>query len=176
MKYIETPLSGLYVIELEKREDARGFFARFFDDKEFDGRGLKNIIVQANTSFSVKKGTMRGMHFQKAPHAETKFIRCIKGSIYDVAIDLRPESPTHKQWFGIELSADNRRHLFVPQGFAHGFVTLEDDSEVIYLVSEYYTPDAEGGVRFDDPAFNIKWPVRITEASDKDKSWPDYNK
>lgn len=174
MKFIETKIGGVYIVELEKREDARGFFARSFDVNEFKERGLKETIVQANTSFSVKKGTLRGMHFQNTPFAETKYIRCTKGSFYDVAIDLRPDSETYKQWVGVELSADNHKYLYIPQGCAHGFVTLEDNTEALYLVSEFYTPQAEGGVRYNDPAFNIEWPISVVEISNKDNGWPDF--
>jgi len=174
MKFIETKIKGVFIVELEKREDARGFFARSFDVNEFKEKGLKETIVQVNASFSLKKGTLRGMHFQNAPFAETKYIRCTKGALYDVVIDLRPDSETYKQWFGIELTDDNHRYLYVPQGFAHGFITLKDDTEVLYLVSEFYTPKAEGGVRYNDPAFNIQWPIPISEISDKDKIWPDF--
>ena len=174
MKYIKTGFEELYIVELEKREDFRGFFARVFDSKEFEAKGLINNIVQINTSFSKESGTLRGMHFQRPPHAETKFIRCIKGAIYDAVIDLRPGSETFKKWFGVELTSDNYRHLFVPEGFAHGFITLEDESEVIYLVSAFYNAESEGGVRYNDPAFGIKWPIEANAVSDKDNAWPDF--
>lgn len=174
MKFTPTKLNGAYIIDVEKREDERGFFARAFCANEFENVGLENKFVQANMSFNYKKGTLRGMHFQKQPYQEDKLVRCTKGSLYDVIVDLRPESPTFKQWIGVELTEENRRALFVPKGFAHGFITLEDNTEINYLVSQFYTPEADSGVRFDDPAFNIKWPVEITSISEKDKNHPDF--
>jgi dTDP-4-dehydrorhamnose 3,5-epimerase len=173
MIFRETALKDAYVVDLEKREDVRGFFARAWCGKEFEKHGLIPRVVQANTSFNKKKGTMRGMHYQIAPHAETKAIRCLKGAIFDVIIDLRPDSPSYKKWFGVELTAENRTMLYVPEQFAHGFITLEDNTEVFYLVSEYYAPDCERGIRYDDPAFGIAWPAQIEAISEKDKTWPD---
>jgi dTDP-4-dehydrorhamnose 3,5-epimerase len=174
MIFKETPLQGAYVIDLEKREDGRGFFSRVWCGNEFEAHGLVSRVVQGNTSFNKVKGTLRGMHYQIAPHIETKAIRCIEGAIYDVIIDLRPDSPTYKKWFGVELTAENRTMLYVPGNFAHGFITLQDNSEVFYLVSEYYAPACERGVRYDDPTFAIAWPAQIEVISEKDRTWPDY--
>jgi len=170
----ETRLEGAFVIELEKREDTRGFFARGWCQKEFEDHGLVAQVVQANVSYNRKKGTLRGMHYQVAPVEETKLVRCVRGGIYDVIIDLRPESPTYKQWMGVELTAENYKMLYVPENFAHGLQTLEDDTEVIYQVSQFYTPGAERGIRWNDPAFRIEWPQDIEVISDKDADWPDY--
>lgn len=175
MKFIPTPLSGAYVIELEKRGDDRGFFARAFCIKEFESNGLNQNIVQINNSLSKDAGTLRGMHYQLNPKSEDKIVRCIKGSLYDVIIDLRPESPTYKKWFGTELSAENRLSLYVPKGFAHGFITLEENTEAFYLVTEYYSPEHERGIRYNDPEFNIKWPIEPKLISDKDLNHPDFN-
>lgn len=175
MKFIETNLSGSYVIELDKLEDDRGFFARIFCKNEFGALGLNSEIVQINNSFSAVKGTLRGMHYQLQPKAEDKIVRCIRGSLYDVIIDLRENSSTFGKWFGIELSAENRKMLYVPKGFAHGFITLENDTEVFYLVTEYYTPEYERGIRWNDPKFNINWPIIPTNISDKDRNHPDFN-
>jgi dTDP-4-dehydrorhamnose 3,5-epimerase len=174
MIFIETELKGAYIIEIERREDDRGFFARTWCQKEFEDHGLVARIVQANTSYNRLKGTLRGMHYQHAPHAETKLVRATRGAIYDVIVDLRPESPTYKRWIGVELTADNRRALFVPEGFAHGFQTLEDNTDVSYQVSAFYTPGAEGGLRYNDPAFDIQWPLPVSVVSGKDAAWPDF--
>jgi dTDP-4-dehydrorhamnose 3,5-epimerase len=172
----QTRLSGAFFVDLERREDSRGFFARTWCANEFADHGLTTEVVQANVSFNPRQGTLRGMHFQRAPHAETKLVRCTRGAIYDVVVDLRRDSDTYKEWVGVELSADNRRALFVPEGFAHGYQTLVPDAEVFYQVSEYYTPGAEGGVRWDDPAFGIEWPDPDNAfLSDKDRSWPDFS-
>lgn len=176
MIFEQTRLEGVVVVDLERREDDRGFFARTWCANEFADQGLTNNVVQANVSFNPRQGTLRGMHFQRAPHAETKLVRCTRGAIYDVVVDLRPGSDTYKQWLGVELTDENRRALFVPEGFAHGYQTLVADSEVSYQVSEYYTPAAEGGVRWDDPAFGIEWPdAGNAFLSDKDRSWPDFS-
>lgn len=175
MIFTETKLKGAYIIDLERREDNRGFFARTWCQQEFEAQGLVAGIVQANTSYNKLKGTLRGMHYQNAPFAETKLVRAVRGAIYDVIIDLRPDSATYMGWIGVELTADNRRSLFVPEGFAHGFQTLEDDTDVTYQVSAFYTPGAEGGARYNDPAFNIEWPLAVSVLSDKDATWPDYN-
>ncbi|MEF3273702.1 MAG: dTDP-4-dehydrorhamnose 3,5-epimerase [Chloroflexus sp.] len=175
MRFIPTELKDAYIIELEPREDNRGFFARVWAKDEFAEHGLVDRVVQMNLSYNRVAGTLRGMHFQHAPYAETKLVRCIRGAIYDVIIDLRPESPTYKRWIGVKLTAANRLALYVPEGFAHGFQTLEDETEVFYQVSQYYTPSAEGGVRFDDPAFGIEWPLPVTEMSEKDRRWPLFN-
>lgn len=174
MIFIETELKGAYIIDIERREDDRGFFARTWCQQEFEAHGLVARIVQANTSYNKLKGTLRGMHYQNAPYAETKLVRAVRGAIYDVIVDLRRDSPTYKRWIGVELTADNRRALFVPEGFAHGFQTLEDNTDVAYQVSAFYTPGAEGGARYNDPAFEIQWPLPISVISDKDAAWPDY--
>lgn len=175
MIFEETKLGGAFVLDLERREDPRGFFARTWCANELADHGLATRLVQANMSWNPRPGTLRGMHFQHAPHAETKLVRCTRGAIYDVIIDLREESPTFKDWIGIELTAENRRALYVPEGFAHGFQTLVPECEVHYLVTEFYTPSAEGGVRWDDPAFAIEWPdPENALVSEKDASWPDF--
>jgi dTDP-4-dehydrorhamnose 3,5-epimerase len=171
----QTRLPGLFVVDLERREDERGYFARAWCANEFAEQGLTNRVVQANVSRNPRAGTLRGMHFQREPHAEAKLVRCTNGAIYDVAVDLRPGSETFKQWLGVELTAENGRALFVPEGFAHGYQTLTADSEVFYQVSEFYTPAAEGGVRWNDPAFGIGWPDPDNAfLSDKDRNWPDF--
>lgn len=158
MLFRETRVAGGYVIEPERMEDERGFFARTFSSGEFAAHGLENRVEQCSTSFNARSGTLRGLHYQAAPHGEAKLVRCTRGAIYDVAIDLRPDSPSYLRWVGIELSADNGRALFVPAGCAHGFQTLVDASEVLYQISTPYVPEAARGVRWDDPAFNIDWP------------------
>lgn len=175
MIYTETKLKGAFLIDLEPKEDERGFFARTWDRRKFRERGLDPDIVQSNLSYSRRAGTLRGLHYQAAPYEETKLIRCTSGAIYDVILDLRPHSPTHLQWSAAELTEDNLRMLYVPKGFAHGFQTLTDDVEVIYHVSEYYTPEAERGIRWNDPQFAFEWPdVPVRTMSEKDRSWPDY--
>ena len=175
MKFLKTPLAGASLISLEKREDERGFFARTFCELEFSKIELASKFVQVNNSFTKSKGTIRGMHYQLEPSAEVKLVRCISGSLYDVIIDLRPDSSSFGQWFGSELSAENRQMMYVPKGFAHGFVTLEDNTETFYFASDFYSPNLERGIRFDDPYFGIDWPVMITESSDKDKNFPDFD-
>ena len=176
MIFTETELPGAYVLDLERRDDDRGFFARAWCMNELGDHGLVTRIVQANVSFNDRKGTLRGMHMQVAPHAEVKVIRATRGSVLDVIVDLRPDSPTFKRWIGVELSAANGRALYVPEGFAHGYQTLEDDTETFYLVSEFYAPDAERGLRWDDPALGIEWPdPENAILSDKDASWPDWS-
>jgi dTDP-4-dehydrorhamnose 3,5-epimerase len=173
--FTETELPGAFVIDLERREDERGFFARSWCANEYAEHGLKTDLVQANVSFNPRQWTLRGMHFQRAPHAEVKVVRATRGAIYDAIIDLREGSPTFKRWLGVELTEDNGRALYVPEGFAHGYQTLVPDTEVHYLVTEFYTPSAEGGVRWNDPAFGIEWPdPRNAFLSEKDASWPDY--
>lgn len=174
MIFTETELGGAFTIDLEQREDDRGFFARSWDENEFRDHGLNPRIVQCNVSFNHHAGTLRGMHFQNAPHAEAKLIRCTMGAILDVIIDLRPDSPTFKRWIGVELTAENRRSLYVPEGFAHGYQTLADGTETFYQVSEFYAPGSEGGVRYDDPVFAIEWPREVTVISPKDASWSDF--
>jgi len=171
MLFNPTPLAGAYTIELERKGDDRGFFARFFCTEEFAKAGLVNNFLQINNSLTKNKGTLRGMHYQLPPSAEVKVVRCIRGSLYDVILDLRPDSATYGKWYGDTLTAENRRMMYVPQGFAHGFVTLEDDTEAFYLVSSTYAPQLERGVRYNDPAFSIKWPLEPVEISEKDKNW-----
>jgi dTDP-4-dehydrorhamnose 3,5-epimerase len=172
MIFQETTLEGAFIVELEKNEDHRGFFARAFCSREFAQRGLSPRVVQANISFSAKKGTLRGMHYQVRPASEPKFIRCVRGAIWDVVIDMRPDSPTYLQHIGIELSADNRRAIFVPDIFAHGNQALTDNVELLYLVGEFYAPGCERGVRYDDPGLGIQWPLPVTVLSEKDATWP----
>jgi dTDP-4-dehydrorhamnose 3,5-epimerase len=173
MKFHASPLHGAYTIELEKRGDDRGFFARLFCQREFENAGLVFSTVQINNSLSARAGTLRGMHYQLPPAAETKVVRCLRGALYDVIIDLRPDSPTFCRWFGAELTADNRLMMLVPCGFAHGFLTLTDDTEALYLVSAFYAPEQERGVRFDDARFGIDWPRTPVDISQKDRCWPD---
>jgi dTDP-4-dehydrorhamnose 3,5-epimerase len=171
----ETKLKGAFVIDPQRFEDERGFLARSFSAKEFESHGLNPRMAECNISFSRKRYTIRGMHFQKPPHAQAKLVRCAQGAIYDVIIDLRPASPTFKQWIGEELTAENRRMLYVPEGFAHGFETLVDDTEVFYQISEFYTPQSEGGVRWNDPAFGIRWPASDgVTINDRDRNYPDF--
>ncbi|MBD2208541.1 dTDP-4-dehydrorhamnose 3,5-epimerase [Nostoc linckia FACHB-104] len=172
MIFIKTALKDAFIVELEKKQDHRGFFARSFCAQEFVTHGLKSIVAQCNVSYNYKKGTLRGMHYQLAPAAETKLIRCTKGAIYDVIIDMRPDSPTFLSHIGVELTADNHRALYVPELFAHGYQALTDDAEVVYQVGEFYTPGYERGLRYDDPFFNIEWPLEVTEISEKDLNWP----
>ena len=175
MDFNETPLPGAYLIDLNRLGDDRGFFARVFCTREFSEAGLVTSFVQVNNSLSANRGTLRGMHYQLAPNAETKIVRCIRGALFDVIIDLRPDSPTYMQHFGVELSADNRLMLYVPKGFAHGFVTLQDDTEAFYFVDEFYAPDAERGIRWNDPTFQIDWPVAPREISEKDTQHRDFD-
>jgi dTDP-4-dehydrorhamnose 3,5-epimerase len=175
MIFNETPLKGAYVIDLDKKGDDRGFFARFFCKREFEDIGLDNDIVQINNSLSKYKGTLRGIHYQLAPKAETKIVRCVKGGLFDVIIDLREDSETFGEWFAEELTAENRKMLYVPKGFGHGFMTTQENTEALYLVTEFYAPDYERGIRWNDPRFNIKWPMEPEVISDKDKNHPDFN-
>lgn len=174
MVFHETGLAGAYVIELERRQDERGFNARTWCEREFQEHGLTRRAVQANVIFNRKKGTLRGMHYQAAPHAESKLFRCTRGAIYDVIIDLREDSPTFREWTAVELTAESYRMLYVPENFAQGFQTLEDGTELTYQVSASYAPEYERGIRYDDPAFGIKWPLEVTVISQKDMSWPPY--
>ncbi|PRY11222.1 dTDP-4-dehydrorhamnose 3,5-epimerase [Pontibacter ummariensis] len=174
MNFTETKLKGAYVIDVKRLEDERGFFGRSFCQKEFEAYGLSNEVRQTNVSYNKKKGTLRGMHMQLAPNEESKLVRCTRGAIYDVIIDMRPDSETYKQWVGVELTADNYRMLFVPEGFAHGFITLEDNTDVTYQVTEFYTPGAERCIRWNDPAFNIEWPMEPVVISEKDQAHPDF--
>jgi len=172
MIFEPTPLQGAWVITLDPFVDDRGHYARAFCRKEFKAHGIDPNMVQMNTVFSKSAGTLRGMHYQNDPHAETKFVRCIRGSLFDVMVDMRPESPTYRQYFGIELSAENQTMVYLPGSFAHGFLTLEDNTEACYLVGEYYTPGFECGFRYDDPAIGIELPDEIRVISAKDKKWP----
>lgn len=174
MIFAETPLRGAFVIEPEPREDTRGLFARTWCRREFEACGLETRIAQCSTSFNKKKGTLRGMHYQVPPAAETKIIRCTRGSLYDVILDLRPDSSTFTRHFAIVLTAENRKMLYVPTGFAHGFQTLEDDTEVLYQISEFYSPDHARSVRWDDPAFGIRWPEDERTIVERDRSYPDF--
>lgn len=176
MNFEESDIEGVFEVEIAKHEDSRGFFARAFCQKEFNKNDISFQPVQANIGYSKYKNTLRGLHYQRAPHAEQKFIRCIKGKIYDVVLDLRPASSTYKQWKGTELSAEKNTMLFVPEGCAHGYQTLEDDSEIFYMVSAFYAPEAEYGIRWDDPAFDIEWKEPVSELiiSDKDRQWDHF--
>ena len=174
MRFEETNLCGAWLIDLAPARDHRGFFARTFCVQAYADHGLTTGFVQHSTSQSVARGTLRGMHFQRAPRSEVKVVRCLKGAIWDVIIDLRPDSPTYCRWQGFELTAANQRQLYVPEGFAHGFQTLCDDSWVSYLISAFHAPLAASGVRYDDPAFAIDWPLPVTEISEKDRTWPDF--
>lgn len=172
MRFIDTGFAGLFLIELELSRDERGYFARTFCQDTFSERGLQSHYPQCGTSFNARSGTVRGMHFQKPPHGEVKLIRCIRGAIHDVVIDVRAGSPTYRKHYQIELSEDDGRELYVPDGFAHGFQTLQDGSEVHYMLSARYVPEAATGLRWDDPAFSVKWPLPITVISDRDRNWP----
>ncbi len=175
MRINPTPLHGTWTIDLERRGDERGWFARLFCEREFANQGLATHYVQINNSTSATRGTLRGMHYQLPPRGEVKVVRCIRGSLFDVVLDLRPDSPTFGRSFGAELSADNRRMMYVPRGCAHGFLTLDADTEAFYLVSEFYDPTLERGVRFNDPRFQIEWPAPPMVVSDKDRNWPDFD-
>lgn len=175
MVFTETALAGAYVIDLQPLSDQRGFFARAWCAREFADHRLASEFVQVNLSYSRLRGTLRGMHWQAAPYEEVKAVRCVRGALYDVVIDLRKDSKTYRQTFAIELSASNRKMLYVPAGLAHGFQTLDDDTEALYQVSAFYAPGAERGVRYDDPAFSIHWPLPVSAISEKDLRWPDYS-
>jgi len=172
--FTETKLKGAYIIELERREDSRGFFARGFCQNEFRAHGLKPTVAQGNIASNIKAGTLRGMHFQYPPAAESKLVRCTRGAIYDIIVDLRPESPTYLQHIGVELNEDNQRALYVPERFAHGYQTLTDKTDTSYLVGEFYTPDAEGGLLYDDPSLKLNWPLPVSVISEKDQKFPLY--
>lgn len=175
MKFATTTLKDAVLIEPEPRTDERGFFARTYCRNEFAAAGLETDFVQGNMSFNHARGTLRGMHFQYAPHEEVKVVRCIRGAIYDVIVDLRPESPSYLKWQGFELTEENGLQLYVPCGFAHGFLTLCEEAAVAYQVSAFYTPGAEGGVRWNDPRFGIEWPADVAVLSPKDAAWPDFS-
>lgn len=175
MKFTPTSLPGAYIIDIEPLPDERGFFARSWCRREFEQHGLDPDLVQCSVSFNVKRGTLRGMHYQGKPHEETKVVRCTYGAIYDVIIDLRPDSPTFKKWTGVELSAENRRMIYVPHGFAHGFQSLVDNTEVFYQVSRFYAPDFAKSVRWNDPAFGIVWPPAEERViSERDRAYSDF--
>jgi len=175
MIFVETKLKGAYLIELEPITDERGFFARAWCQQEFEAHGLNPNLVQCNISFNKNKGTLRGMHYQIAPYEEAKLVRCTKGAIYDVIIDLRPKSSTFKQWTAVELTADNQQMLYIPEGFAHGFQTLEDNTEVFYQMSAFYHPECATGVRWDDPTFKIQWSKNEQIISEKDLQYPYFH-
>ena len=176
MRFQKTPLPGVWTIELERLGDERGWFARTFDAAEFVQRGMDPAVVQCNASFNARRGTVRGMHYQAEPHGEPKLVRCVRGAIFDVAVDLRGDSPTFRRWHGVELSAENRLALYIPPGLAHGFQTLTDDVEVLYQMGAPHMPEAARGVRFDDPAFAIEWPAVEGEriVSERDRAFPDF--
>lgn len=174
MLFTETKLKGAYLIELEKLQDARGFFARSWCQQQFLAQGLANQLVQCSVSFNLKKGTLRGMHYQVKPFEEAKLVRCTQGAIYDVIVDLRLDSPTFGQHVAFELSADNHQALYVPESFAHGFITLQDNTEVFYQMSEFYAPEASKGFRWNDPQFAIPWPIDIQVISERDRQLPDF--
>jgi len=171
MVFIETQLAGAYIIDIERREDSRGFFARAFCQKEFEAHGLKPIIAQANVAHNIKKGTVRGMHFQFPPAAETKVVRCTRGGILDIIVDLRPESPTYLQHISVELNEENQRALYVPERFAHGYQVLLDNTDTSYQVGEFYTPSAESGLLHDDPRLKLSWPLPVSVISEKDQKF-----
>ena len=174
MIFTPTPLGGAFVIEPEAAADSRGLFARTWCRRELEARGLQTRVAQCSTSFKKRKGTLRGMHYQRPPFAETKIVRCTRGSMFDVIIDLRPQSPTFSRHFAVVLTADDRKAVYVPAGFAHGFQTLEDDTEVLYQISEFYSPEHSHGVRWNDPTFNIPWPADDRTISEDDRSYPDF--
>lgn len=175
MRFIPTSLVGAYLIEPEPISDERGFFARTYCRNEFAEMGLNPNLVQCNISYNKVRGTLRGMHYQKMPHAEAKLVRCTQGAIYDVIVDLRNDSKTFTQWFGVELTAESRKALYVPEGFAHGFLTLMDDTEVLYQMSEFFHTECAVGIRWNDPLFAIDWPGEIAVISDRDARYPDFN-
>jgi len=171
MRFLPTPITGAWLVEPEARADARGSFARLWCRDTFAAHGLRADFVQSNASFNVQKGTLRGLHYQAAPHGETKLISCVRGRVFDVVVDMRPASPTYRRWFGAELTPDSRRMIYVPDECAHGYMTLEDASEVIYPVTTAYHPESERGLRWDDPAIGIEWHLIPSVMSDKDREW-----
>lgn len=171
MIFTESPLAGAYIIDVDKKADDRGFFSRAFCAQEFRDLGIKPEVAQINICYNNTQGTLRGMHYQLPPASETKLVRCTRGAIYDVIVDLRPDSPTYLKHFGVELSADNHRSLYVPEMFGHGYQTLTAEAEIVYVVSEFYTPGCERGLRYNDPAFNIQWPLPVSLISQKDSNW-----
>ncbi len=175
MRFGDAGLPGAYVLDLERLEDERGFFARTFCEREFEAHGLPTRYPQCNLSFNRRRGTLRGLHYQAAPHREAKVVRCSRGAVHDVVVDLRPGSPSRGRWTGVLLDAESRRALYGPPGFAHGFLTLQDDSEVLYHMGEFYVPEAARGVRWDDPAFAIRWPFAPVVMSERDRSYADFD-
>jgi len=175
MEFVETHLKGAFIVRIKRIEDFRGFFGRAWCRDEFAKHGLNPNATQLNVAFSHKKGTLRGLHFQAAPHDEAKFMRCSRGAVHDVIVDLRPDSPTRGQWVGVDLTADNHAMLYAPEGFAHGYQTLEDNTELNYMTTAAYAASSARGVRYDDPAFKIVWPLPVSVISDADKAWPDYH-
>ena len=176
MKISPTAIEGAKLVELERIDDERGFFARAYCQREFEAAGLAACAAQCNVSFNRSRGTLRGRHFQRAPHAEAKLVRCTRGTIYDVIVDLRKDSPSFLKWVAVELSAENRRALYIPEGIAHGFQTLEDACEVFYQMSAFYHPEAAAGVRWNDPAFRIEWPIAKPTVSPRDAGYPDFKR
>ncbi|MEZ4592544.1 MAG: dTDP-4-dehydrorhamnose 3,5-epimerase [Chloroflexota bacterium] len=175
MIFTKTALQDAVIVDIQAHADERGFFGRTWCQEEFAAQGLDPNLAQCSISYNRQKGTLRGMHLQLPPFAEAKLVRCVQGAIYDVIIDLRTDSPSYMQWIGVELTAVNHRALYVPKGFAHGFLSLADDTEVLYMISEFYAPDQARGLRWNDPQFNIQWPGTVTVMSDKDQVYPDYN-
>lgn len=174
MHFLETTIPGVFTIGITPHRDERGFFARTWCHREFEQHGLTPRIVQSSVSFNRRRGTLRGMHFQTSPYAETKLVRCTRGSIYDVALDLRPASPTYKQWAAVTLTAESRNMMYVPEGCAHGFISLEDETEVLYQISQFYDASSARGVRWNDPAFGIVWPIEPQVISQRDAGYPDF--
>ncbi|MGI8855223.1 MAG: dTDP-4-dehydrorhamnose 3,5-epimerase [Thermomicrobiales bacterium] len=172
MLFTETEIRGAFILDAEQIADERGFFARSWARDEFEAHGLNPTLAQCNLSYNHRAGTVRGMHWQAAPHAETKLVRCTRGSLYDVIVDLRPDSPTYLRWVGVELTAENGRALYIPEGCGHGFQTQEDATEVFYMITEYYAPDAARGMRWNDPAINVTWPLEVTVISERDANYP----
>lgn len=172
MQFHESSIAGVFVVEIDEIHDERGFFARSWCANEFGDRGLERSFVQENIGFNVRKGTLRGLHYQIAPHEEVKLVRCVGGSVWDVAVDLKPGSATFGRWVGVELTDANRTSLYVPAGCAHGYLTLTDNAEIRYLTSTFYAPEAARGARYDDPSFAIDWPADVTLMSDNDRNWP----
>ena len=172
--FTPTAVAGAFLVDLERREDERGFFARLWDREELEGRGLEPGLAQSSLSFNRRRGTLRGMHYQAAPHEEVKLVRCTRGAVWDVVLDLRRDSASFRRHFGVALSEDNRRSVYVPRGCAHGFLTLTDGAEVVYLISEFHRPPAARGVRWDDPTFAIEWPEEPQVISPRDRSWPEF--
>ena len=174
MNFEGTRIAGVCVVEAERHADERGFFARTWDTNEFREHGLNGDLVQCSVSYNARRGTLRGLHYQVRPHEEAKLVRCTAGAIFDVAVDLRPTSPTFKSWFGVELSAENRRALYIGEGCAHGFLTLTGDAEVLYQMSEFWAPDAARGARWNDPSFGIDWPADPVVVNERDRTYPDF--